>query len=197
MGFVPSNVDDRIHRKTTVRHASTELPFGHLAADLLEAVLGTPDPDNKAKEIDIKVSRQLRKHLHDPRFKALAERLEELRQRREQGLLISVEFLKELLDLAKDVVATEQASPPIEQEERGKAALTELQRSRSPMRDASQKLSHRRDVHRLLRRDRPHRWRGELHSIGRKDQSTAKEAASSRSSYGVSGFLFATRQRTS
>ena len=39
---------------------------------------------------------------------------------------MSVDFLKELLELAKDVVATEQASPPIEQEERGKAAFTEL-----------------------------------------------------------------------
>ena len=35
-------------------------------------------------------------------------------------------ILKELLDLARDVVSTEQAAPPIEQEERGKAALTEL-----------------------------------------------------------------------
>ena len=33
---------------------------------------------------------------------------------------------KELLELARDVVATEQTSPPIEQEERGKAALSEL-----------------------------------------------------------------------
>ena len=40
--------------------------------------------------------------------------------------MVSVDFLKELLDLAKAVVATEQASPPIDQEERGKAALTEL-----------------------------------------------------------------------
>ena len=39
---------------------------------------------------------------------------------------MSVDFLKALLDLARDVVATEHASPPIEQEDRGKAALTEL-----------------------------------------------------------------------
>ena len=58
-----------------------------LDADLLEAVLGTPDPKKKAKEIEIKVARRLRKHLHDPRFKALAERLEDLKQRHEQGLL--------------------------------------------------------------------------------------------------------------
>ena len=56
----------------------------------------------------------------------LAERLEALREKHEQGLLISIDFLKELLDLARDLVSTEQASPPIEQEERGKAALTEL-----------------------------------------------------------------------
>lgn len=95
-------------------------------ADLLEAVLGTPDPKKKAKEIEIKVVRRLRNHIHDPRFKELAERLEALKERHDQGLLVSVDFLKELLSLAKDVVATESAVPPIDEEERGKAALTEL-----------------------------------------------------------------------
>ena len=115
-----------IHENVSVEAVQDDLETLVLNAELLEAVLGTPDPSRKAKEIDIKVSRRLRKHIHDPRFKALAERLEALRERHEQGLLISVEFLKELLELAKDVVTTEQASPPIEQEERGKAALTEL-----------------------------------------------------------------------
>lgn len=115
-----------IHENVTVEAVQDDLETLVLNAELLEAVLGTPDPTRKAKEIDIKVSNRLRKHVHDPRFKALAERLEALRQKHEQGLLISVEFLKELLDLARDVVATEQAAPPIEQEERGKAALTEL-----------------------------------------------------------------------
>ena len=64
--------------------------------------------------------------MHDPRFKALGERLEELKERHEQGLLVSVEFLKELLDLARDVVAAENAAEPIADEDRGKAALTEL-----------------------------------------------------------------------
>lgn len=95
-------------------------------AELLEAVLGTPDPSKKAREIQIKVAERLRKHLHDPAYKALAERLENLREKHEQGLLVSVEFLKQLLELAKDVVSTEQATPPVEQEDRGKSALTEL-----------------------------------------------------------------------
>jgi type I restriction enzyme R subunit len=97
-----------------------------LDADVLEAVLGTPDPNQKAKEIEIKVSRWLRKRLHDPHFKELGERLEDLKERHEKGLLTSVEFLKELLKLARDVVSTERLQPPVGREEQGKAALTEL-----------------------------------------------------------------------
>ena len=115
-----------IHQNVHVDAVHDDLETLVVDADLLEAVLGTPDPKKKGKEIEIKVSRRLRKHLHDPRFKELAERLEELKNRHDQGLLVSVDFLKALLDLARDVVATEHASPPIEQEDRGKAALTEL-----------------------------------------------------------------------
>ena len=67
------------------------------------------------------------------RFKDLGERLEALKERHEQGLLTSVEFLKELLNLARDVVSAERAAPPIEREEQGKAALTQLfEEARNP-----------------------------------------------------------------
>ena len=84
------------------------------------------DPGKKSKEIEIKVAARLRKHLHDPRFRALGERLEALRQKHEQGLLVSIEFLKSLLELARDVVEAERTVEPATPEERGKAALTEL-----------------------------------------------------------------------
>ena len=115
-----------IHENVHVDAIHDDLETLVVDADLLEAILGTPDPKKKSKEIEIKVTRRLRKHIHDPRFKALAQRLEELKNRHEQGLLISVDFLKAMLQLAKDVVATEREVPPIEEEERGKAALTEL-----------------------------------------------------------------------
>ncbi|MFG1690564.1 type I restriction endonuclease subunit R [Gemmatimonadota bacterium] len=115
-----------IHENVHVQAVRDDLDTLVIDADLLEAVLGAPDPKKKAKEVEIKVIHRLRKHLHDPRFKALAERLEELKHRHEQGLLASVDFLKQLLDLAKDLVETERAVPLIEEEERGKAALTEL-----------------------------------------------------------------------
>jgi len=115
-----------IHKHVHINSVHDDLETLVLDADLLEAVLGTPDPKKKSKEIEIKVARRLRKHVHNPKFKALAERLEALKNRHEQGLLTSVEFLKELLNLAKDVLTTEQETPPIENEERGKTALTEL-----------------------------------------------------------------------
>ncbi len=96
-----------------------------LDADLLDAVLSNPDPKN-VKEIEIKVTRRLRKHLGHPKFRALSERLDALRDRSESGLLNSVEFLKQLLQLAKEVLQAEKEAPPEKDEDRGKAALTEL-----------------------------------------------------------------------
>jgi len=115
-----------IHEHVHVDAIRDDLETLVLDADLLEAVLGTPDPDRKSKEIEIKVARHLRRRLHDPRFKELGERLEALKQRHEQGLLLSIDFLKALLELARDVVAAEQAAEPIANEALGKAALTEL-----------------------------------------------------------------------
>ena len=115
-----------IHQHVHIDTIRDDLETLVLDANLLEAVLGSPDPNKKAKEIEIKVSRWLNKRLHDPRFKALGERLEDLKERHERGLLTSVEFLKELLNLARDVVTTERTQPPIERESKGKAALTAL-----------------------------------------------------------------------
>ena len=57
---------------------------------------------------------------------ALGEKLELLRQRHADGQLTSLEFLKLLLELAKDVVKAEKAVQPEEERDQAKAALTEL-----------------------------------------------------------------------
>jgi type I restriction enzyme, R subunit len=41
--------------------------------------------------------------LGNPKFVALGERLEKIKERHEQGFLNSLQFLKEILDLAKEV----------------------------------------------------------------------------------------------
>ena len=115
-----------IHENVHVDAVRDDLDTLVLDADLLEAVLGDPDPNKKAKEISIKLTARLRKHAGNPQYKALAERLEDLKNRHEHGLLVSIDFLKELLQLAKDVVKLERETPPEPEINRGKAALTEL-----------------------------------------------------------------------
>jgi type I restriction enzyme R subunit len=115
-----------IHQNVHVGEVRDDLETLIVDADLLEAVMGSPDPKKRAKEFEIKLTARLRKHMNNPRFKKLSERLEELKERHERGLTNSIEFLKMLLDLARDLVATEKETPPEEDEDRGKAALTEL-----------------------------------------------------------------------
>lgn len=114
-----------IHENVHVDTVRDDLDTLVLDADLLEAVLSNPDP-KKAKEIEIKVARRLRKHLGNPKFKALSERLDALKDRFESGVISSVEFLKQLLQLAKEVLQAEKETPPEEDEDRGRAALSEL-----------------------------------------------------------------------
>ena len=76
-------------------------------AELLENLLGGADPSNKAHEITITLTARLHKHAGNPRYHALAERLEDLKNRHEHVNLASIDFLKELLELAKDIVRTE------------------------------------------------------------------------------------------
>jgi type I restriction enzyme R subunit len=115
-----------IHENVHVYAVRDDLEEIILNADLLEAVLGTPDPNKKATEIEFKIARRLRSQMGNPRYRKLSERLEALKERHEAGQLHSVEFLKQLLDLARDLLEVEKETPPEEDEDRGKAALTEL-----------------------------------------------------------------------
>lgn len=107
----------------TVRDDLDELVFD---ADVIEAILEAPDRKRKAKEIEIKLMGRLRRHQGNPRFKPLSERLEALKERFDTGQVNSIEFLKLLLDIARDLVAAEKETPPEQDEDRGKAALTAL-----------------------------------------------------------------------
>lgn len=115
-----------VHQNVQIKSVRDDLDDIVLDAELLELVLSSPNPDKKAKEIQIKVAKRLRDHMDNPRYKALSERLESLKARHEQGQLSSVVFLKGLLDIARDLVSVEKEVPPAEEEDRGKAVLTEL-----------------------------------------------------------------------
>ena len=61
-----------------------------------------------------------------PIFKKLSERLEELRNKAEKGLITSIEFVKELCKIAKETLQAEKEVEEEIQNKTPKAALTEL-----------------------------------------------------------------------
>ena len=96
-----------------------------LDADVIEEVFNNPDAKN-AKKLEKTLIKRFNKHAGNPKFKKLSERLEELRDKAEQGLITSIEFVKELCKLAKETV---QAEKELQEELLAKtpqAALTEL-----------------------------------------------------------------------
>lgn len=114
-----------IHQNVHVDAVRDDLDTLVLDADLLEAVLSNPSP-KKVKEIEIKLKRRLRGHSGNPKFQMLSERLDALKDRFESGQLNSVGFLKQLLEVAKETLQAEKEVPPEEDEDHGKAALTQL-----------------------------------------------------------------------
>src|SRR5712691_6222591 len=97
-----------------------------LDADVLEEILTDIEPGQRAREVEVKLIARLRKHLGHPKFTALGERLEKIKERHEQGFLTSLEFLKQILEIAREVVEAEQDTDPEEERDRAKEALTEL-----------------------------------------------------------------------
>ena len=97
-----------------------------LDAEVLDGILKDGNPGKKARELEIKLIARLRKHVGNPKFKELGERLEKIREKHEQGLLNSLEFLKGILVIAKDVVVAENETEPEEAQDRALSALTEL-----------------------------------------------------------------------
>ncbi|HSH05762.1 MAG TPA: type I restriction endonuclease subunit R [Anaerolineae bacterium] len=119
-----------IHDNISVYDVRDDLDTLVMDADFLARLLDQRDPIAQ-KELEVKLIRRLRNHANDNRFIALGIQLETLRQRHEQGILTSIEFLKMLLKVARDVVRIERAVE-VEQEaiktpeEEGLSALTEL-----------------------------------------------------------------------
>ena len=114
---------DLIHQHVTVQAVRDDLEMLVMDADVMAELL--KDPEKRIVEIEIKITGRLRGRV-GPKFIELSQRLEALRLKHEQGLLASIDFLKSLLDLAKDVVEAEKEQPAEVVEDQGKAALTEL-----------------------------------------------------------------------
>lgn len=116
-----------IHENVHVEAVRDDLDTLVMDAQFLEDLLSGKNPD-QAKILEFKIIARLQKYKNDPQFIALGYRLEQLKEKHERGLIASIEFLKTLLDIAKDVVRAEKSveTAVVEREEKGIAALTEL-----------------------------------------------------------------------
>jgi type I restriction enzyme R subunit len=96
-----------------------------LDAEVIDDLMNKKDPKQAGKVLKILISR-LNKHGNSPIFKRLSERLEAIRDKAEKGLINSIEFIKELCQLAKETLQAEKGVEPVEEQKNAKAALTEL-----------------------------------------------------------------------
>ncbi|HRB20783.1 MAG TPA: HsdR family type I site-specific deoxyribonuclease [Nitrosomonas sp.] len=96
-----------------------------LDADVIEDIFNHPDP-KKIKQLEKLLIKRFQIHADYPVFKKLSERLEELRDKAEKGLISSIEFVKELCKIAKETVQAEKELAEVLQDKTPQAALTEL-----------------------------------------------------------------------
>jgi type I restriction enzyme R subunit len=117
---------DLINKNVHVESVRDDIETLVLDAQVLNDILKDADPEKKGREIEIMLVARLRKHMGISRFLELGERLEKVKERHEKGFLTSLEFLKQILEIAKDVVEAENDTDPEEERNRAKEALTEL-----------------------------------------------------------------------
>lgn len=96
-----------------------------LNADVIEDIFNNPDP-KQAKKLEKTLIKRFEQHRENAKFIALSERLEALRNKAEQGLISSIEFVKELCKLAQETVQAEKEIEELIVQKTPQAALTEL-----------------------------------------------------------------------
>ena len=117
-----------IHRNIDTIDIGTALEDLVVDAEVIDAVL---DDEKKVQKKIVEVEKMLRlrlgEHTGDPKFKQFAEKLDDLRERMAQNMISSIDFLKQLLALAKDLLEEEKkVEQPQDKRAQARAALTDL-----------------------------------------------------------------------
>lgn len=114
-----------IHEYIQVDKVNDNLEKIVLDAEVIEDLMQKTDK-KKIKLIEVEIGKRLARHKSDPRFVELGAKLEELRDKAERGLINSIEFLKELIQIAKETVEIEKEVDFEDHRDNAKSALTEL-----------------------------------------------------------------------
>jgi type I restriction enzyme R subunit len=113
-----------IHDNVTVQAIRDDLDTLVMDENILDQISGG-SAKKKAREVELKIVWRLHKHPDDPRFIELGKKLEELKDKHYRNAITSLEFLKELLKLARETVALERETKA-EPVDNSKEALTKL-----------------------------------------------------------------------
>ena len=97
-------------------------------AGIIDSIL---EDEKKVQKKIVEVEKMLRlrlgEHKDNPHYKKFAEKLDELRERMAQNLISSIDFLKQLLEMAKEILEEEKkVEQPQDKRAQARAALTDL-----------------------------------------------------------------------
>ena len=117
-----------IHNNIDTIDIGTPLEDLVVDADIIDSVL---EDEKKVQKKIVEVEKMLRlrlgEHTGDPKFKQFAEKLDELREKMAQNMISSIDFLKQLLAMAKDLLEEEKkVDQPQDKRAQARAALTDL-----------------------------------------------------------------------
>ena len=122
-----SKTMELVHQNLEVGEVHDDIDILHMDAELIDDFIEKQkDIKKTTKKVEIDLVSKIRKHSNDSKFVQLGQKLEDLREKHEKGLVTSIEFLKLLLELAREAAQAEKEVVPEEEIDKGKAALTEL-----------------------------------------------------------------------
>lgn len=96
-----------------------------LDAEVIDDLFKNPN-SKKVKQLEKELIRRWSKQAGNPNYKKLSDRLEDLRDKAERGLISSIDFIKELCKLAKETVQAEKEVESVVVQKSATAALTDL-----------------------------------------------------------------------
>jgi type I restriction enzyme R subunit len=114
-----------IHEHIHVSGINHDMEEMILDAEVIDDLMNKKDPKQAEKVLKILINR-LNKQGNNQTFIRLSERLEAIRDKAEKGLINSIEFIKQLCQLAKETLQAEKRVEPVQEQKDAKAALTEL-----------------------------------------------------------------------
>ena len=115
-----------IHRNVTRVDIGSTLEELVINSAVIEAAITEANADRRANEVIKLLCARLGKHASNPKFKRIADKVEDLKEKMKQNIITSIEFLKQLLVAAKELLEAEKEVSPEDNRARAKAALTEL-----------------------------------------------------------------------